>query len=50
MEKKNKSGKIFTLIGVVALCAGLVWLGSIFFGFNDSTETDDAQVEQYISF
>lgn len=49
MEKKNKSGKIFTLIGVVALCAGLVWLGSIFFGFNDSTETDDAQVEQYIS-
>ena len=48
-QKKNKSSKILTILGVIILCGGLVWIGMIFFGFDQKTTTDDAQVEQYIS-
>lgn len=48
-QKKNKSSKILTILGVIILCGGLVWIGMIFFGFVQKTTTDDAQVEQYIS-
>jgi len=49
MEQKNKSGKILTILGVIILCAGLVWIGALLWGFDKTTTTDDAQVEQYIS-
>lgn len=49
MEQKNKSGKILTILGVIVLCAGLVWIGALLWGFDKTTTTDDAQVEQYIS-
>lgn len=48
-QKKNKSSIIFTILGVVILCAGLVWIGSLLFGYEKNNATDDAQVEQYIS-
>lgn len=48
-QKKNKSNKVLTVVGVLVLCIGLVWIASIFFSFDNSTTTDDAQVEQYIS-
>ena len=47
-QKKNKSSIIFTILGVVILCAGLVWIGSLLFGYEKNNATDDAQVEQYI--
>ncbi|MBR3896251.1 MAG: HlyD family secretion protein [Bacteroidaceae bacterium] len=49
MEQKNKSGKILTILGVIILCVGLVWIGALLWGFDKTTTTDDAQVEQYIS-
>lgn len=49
MEQKNKSGKILTILGVIILCMGLVWIGALLWGFDKTTTTDDAQVEQYIS-
>ena len=48
-QKKNKSGKVLTILGVIVLCAGLVWIGALLWGFDKTTTTDDAQVEQYIS-
>ena len=48
MEQK-KSSKILTILGIIILCGGLVWIGMIFWGFDKKTTTDDAQVEQYIS-
>lgn len=48
-QKKNSSAKVFTILGVIALCAGVVWIGALLFGYNSTTTTDDAQVEQYIS-
>lgn len=48
-QKKNKSGKIFTILGATILIGGLVWIGTLFFGFDSTTTTDDAQVEQYLS-
>lgn len=48
MEQK-KSSKILTILGIIILCGGLVWIGMIFCGFDKKTTTDDAQVEQYIS-
>ena len=48
MEQK-KSSKILTILGIIILCGGLVWIGMIFGGFDKKTTTDDAQVEQYIS-
>ncbi len=48
-QKKNKSNKILTIVGILCLGIGLVWIAFIFFSFDDSTTTDDAQVEQYIS-
>ena len=48
-QKKNKSGKIFTVIGVLLICGGLVWIVSLFWGHSSSVTTDDAQVEQYLS-
>lgn len=48
-QKKNKSNKALTGVGMLVLCVGLVWIASVFWGFDDSTTTDDAQVEQYIS-
>lgn len=48
-QKKNKSNKVLTGVGILVLCMGLVWIASVFFSFDDSTTTDDAQVEQYIS-
>ena len=48
-QKKNKSGKIFTAIGVLLICGGLVWIVSLFWGHSSSVTTDDAQVEQYLS-
>ena len=48
MEQK-KSSKTLTILGIIILCGGLVWIGMIFWGFDKKTTTDDAQVEQYIS-
>lgn len=48
MEQK-KSSKILTILGIIILCGGLVWIGMIFGGFDKKNTTDDAQVEQYIS-
>lgn len=48
MEQK-KSSKILTILGIIILCGGLVWIGMIFWGFEQKNTTDDAQVEQYIS-
>lgn len=48
-QKKNKSSKALTFLGIIILFGGLVWIGMIFFGFDQKTTTDDAQVEQYIS-
>lgn len=48
MEQK-KSSKILTILGIIILCGGLVWIGMIFWGFDKKNTTDDAQVEQYIS-
>lgn len=48
MEQK-KSSKILTILGIIILCGGLVWIGMTFWGFDKKTTTDDAQVEQYIS-
>lgn len=48
-QKKNKSGKIFTAIGVLLICGGVVWIVSLFWGHSSSVTTDDAQVEQYLS-
>lgn len=48
-QNKNKSGKIFTILGVTTLCGGLIWIGSLFFGFDGAITTEDAQVEQYLS-
>lgn len=48
-QKKNKSSKALTFLGIIILCGGLVWIGMIFWGFDQKTTTEDAQVEQYIS-
>ena len=48
-QNKNKSGKFFTILGVTILCGGLIWTGSLFFGFGNTITTEDAQVEQYLS-
>lgn len=48
-KKKKKSNKGLTIVGILVLCVGLWWIISIFFNFNNSTTTEDAQVEQYIS-
>ena len=48
MEQK-KSSKTLTILGIIILCGGLVWIGMIFWGFEQKNTTDDAQVEQYIS-
>ena len=33
MEQK-KSSKILTILGIIILCGGLVWIGMIFWGFD----------------
>lgn len=48
-QKKNKSSKALTFLGIIILFGGLVWIVMIFWGFDQKTTTDDAQVEQYIS-
>ena len=48
-QKKNKSNKVFTILGVTILCGGLIWIGSLFLGFDSTITTEDAQVEQYLS-
>lgn len=48
-QNKNKSGKVFTILGITILCGGLIWIGSLFFGFDSAITTEDAQVEQYLS-
>ena len=48
-QKKNKSGKVFTILGVTILCGGLIWIGSLFLGFDSTITTEDAQIEQYLS-
>lgn len=48
-QKQNKSGKVFTILGIIILCGGLTWIASLFFSFDTTVTTDDAQVEQYLS-
>ncbi len=48
-KEQNKSGKMFTVVGVVLLCCGIVWIGSLFWKHSLAVTTDDAQVEQYLS-
>lgn len=47
--KSMKSGKIKTVIAIVAIVVGLVWIASLFFNFRNTVTTDSAQVEQYLS-